>query len=47
MNGPFWARFRPRLVEALQTYTRADLLSDVTAGITVGRARALAPRLHG
>jgi len=36
MSEPFWVRFRPKLVEALQTYTHADFLGDVTAGITVG-----------
>ena len=30
------SRFRPALVQALVTYTRADLVGDVTAGITVG-----------
>ena len=36
VNERFWARFRPALIEALQTYTRADLVGDVTAGVTVG-----------
>ena len=36
MNEPFLERFRPKLVESLQTYTHAELVGDVTAGITVG-----------
>ena len=28
--------FRPRLVESLQTYTRADFRADAVAGLTVG-----------
>jgi len=36
VNEPFLGRFRPTLVAALQTYTRADLIGDVTAGVTVG-----------
>src|SRR5687768_475536 len=36
MNEPFLERFRPKLVESLRTYTHADLVGDVTAGITVG-----------
>lgn len=28
--------FRPRLVESLQTYTRADFRADLVAGVTVG-----------
>ena len=36
MSEPFWARFRPKLVEALQTYTREDCIRDLTAGVTVG-----------
>ena len=36
VNEPFLVRFRPALVEALRTYTRADLVGDVTAGVTVG-----------
>ena len=36
MNERFLERFRPKLVESLQTYTHDDLVGDVTAGITVG-----------
>ena len=36
MSELFLARFRPKLLDALQTYTRADGIADVTAGITVG-----------
>lgn len=36
MSELFLERFRPTLLEALQTYRRADLIADVTAGITVG-----------
>jgi SulP family sulfate permease len=36
VNDPFRVRFRPTLVDALRTYTRADLIGDVTAGVTVG-----------
>jgi sulfate permease, SulP family len=36
VNGPFWVRFRPALVETLRNYTSADLVGDVAAGLTVG-----------
>jgi len=28
--------FRPRLLDALRSYTRSDFFADLTAGITVG-----------
>jgi len=36
MSEPFWVRFRPKLVEALHTYTREEFIGDLTAGVTVG-----------
>lgn len=34
MNLPFW--FRPKIIETLKTYRRADFQADLVAGITVG-----------
>jgi sulfate permease, SulP family len=37
MHLPFKPqRFRPRLVDALRTYSRADFGHDLSAGLTVG-----------
>ena len=31
-----WRRWKPRLLDTLVSYTRADLIGDVIAGLTVG-----------
>ena len=31
-----WRRWKPRLLDTLVGYTRADLIGDVIAGLTVG-----------
>jgi SulP family sulfate permease len=33
---PTWGRWKPRLVEALATYTTSDFVHDLIAGLTVG-----------
>ena len=33
---PGFPGFRPRLIESLRHYTRADFFADLSAGITVG-----------
>ncbi|MBI3881820.1 MAG: hypothetical protein HY301_17370 [Verrucomicrobia bacterium] len=35
-SSPAKFRFRPKLIESLRSYTRADFLSDLGAGATVG-----------